>query len=139
MGDQDAWNAATFLQNSQTNITLAQLMHIPPKARTSLAEALRLTPMPENKAAQKHKAKAAAKTFVEEVSQVEMDYTMMPEEAFAAELGGRKPVKNKRLLATVAHIDTTDVISAVYDTASDALRHSTCPDCRESALNPNYS
>ena len=65
---------------------------------------------------------------------MEMDY-IRPDESFAAEMGRWKPTKNKRLLTAVAHMDPTDAISAVYDTASDVLKHSNCPDCRESALN----
>ena len=53
MGEQESWSAAEWFQNAKIEITVAQLMQIAPKARTSIVDALRLQPNPNRKAAQK--------------------------------------------------------------------------------------
>ena len=62
MGKQDPWSASDFLQNTMVNISMAQFVHIAPKARASLAQALQLEPKPESKAAKK---KGKGVSFIE--------------------------------------------------------------------------
>ena len=70
MGDQEQWSAAEWIQNAKIEITVAQLMQIAPRARTSVVDAIRLEPNPNRKAAQKGKRRV---TIDEGVQAEEVD------------------------------------------------------------------
>ena len=57
MGDQKPWDPADILQNTMVNISMAQSVHIAPKPRAGLAQALQLQPKPDSKAAKKVRTK----------------------------------------------------------------------------------
>lgn len=91
MGDQDPWSAADWIQNAKIEITVAQLMQIAPKARTSVVDAIRLETNPNRKNAQTKKVAAQA-----EIYQVEFDESVADEQE-GYEVSPVIPMDNKSL------------------------------------------
>lgn len=74
MGAQEAWSADQWIQNAKIEITIAQLMQIAPRARTSVVDAIRLEPNPNRKSAQKKRTTVVIEdnNQVEEASQAQI-------------------------------------------------------------------
>lgn len=68
MGQQESWSASEWIQNAKVEISVAQLMQIAPKARSSVVEAIRLKPNPNRKAAQKKRVRIDEGSQAEEAT-----------------------------------------------------------------------
>ncbi|KAL8794658.1 MAG: hypothetical protein Q9182_007606 [Xanthomendoza sp. 2 TL-2023] len=71
MGDQEPWNAAEFIRNTNIRLSLAQYLHISPKARAALAEVIRSEPTARKTPARKKQTRFAEEEDTMEVNMVD--------------------------------------------------------------------